>query len=145
MDGYPKTVQAAIMEAKDDAEMVDVIGTIKEVERRYKPYVSMGISEIEFEPKVPLAGEERAAEVGNVCSRSYNTPRLMRLLQDHGLTVLDLLDMGIITIKWNWTPLKGLLKRKDIEYTIVDKEVSEMGEADGDIGENWNQTRPKWS
>lgn len=145
LEKYPKLVKAALMESKKDTEMVDVIGTIKAVERAYKPMVAGAITEVAPLAGGAMRGETHHVETKRSATRSYNTPRLMKLMQDNGFTILDLLDIGVITIQWNWTPLKQFVKRQGIELTIVEKEVPEMGKADGDVGEWWKDGYPRWT
>jgi len=145
VEKIPDIIKAAITEAKKDSEIVDVIGTIKSVERIYKPYVAGAIVEVAPTAGGSMRGELHHVETKRSAERSYNTPRLMKLMQDSGFTILDLIDRGVLTLKWNWTPLKSFVKKHGIKLTIVEKEVPELGKADGEVGEWWRDGYPRWS
>jgi hypothetical protein len=145
IETIPALIKDAVMEAKTDPELVDVLGTIKAVERTYKPTVKAAIDETAPAAGMAMRGELHHVETKRSASRSYNTPRLMTKLQAEGFTLMDLIDLGVLSLKWNWQPLAAFAKKRGIKLVIVQKEVPELGKADGDVGEIWKDGYPRWS
>ena len=146
LDKYPAAVKDAIMEAKNDEELIDVLGTTMSVRRRVD--VQRRLAQSEVAPTAAehvKAGERHTVEVSRSAKRSFNTPALMTLLQDKGMSLLDLLDHDILRITWRWTDLKNFAERRDIKLTIVDREIPELGDSDGaQVGEYWEDGNPSW-
>lgn len=146
LDKIPKTIKDAIMAANTVQEQVDVAGAIKAVERRYRPDVRALVAETAPLPGQSIIGEVHRVEVTREAKRSYNTPNLMTKFQAEGITLLDLMNAGVLTINWRWTDLKRFAKSRGIDLKIVEKEVSTMGEKEkADIGEIWDNGSPRWS
>ena len=146
IDAYPEAVKAAIMEAKTDRELVDVIGSIKSAERRYKVDVQGAVAEVKPEANHVLKGDVYAVETKNEAKRSYNTPNLMTKFQAEGVTLLDMLDAGVLTLSWRWMDLKRFAKSRGIDLDIVEREVPTMDSKEkADIGELWDTGSPRWS
>jgi hypothetical protein len=146
LDKYPAAVKAAIMEAKDESELVDVLGTVMSVRRRVDGQRRLASSEVTPTATEHIkAGERHTVEVARSANRSYNTPELMKLMQDNGLTILDLLDIDVLRISWRWTDLKNFVERRGIKLKVVKKEIPELGDSDGaHVGEYWTDGNPSW-
>lgn len=146
IDTFPRDVKAALMETRSDADVIDVIGTVKSVERRYKPLIRSATAEHAPGQGSSVVGELHRADTPRVTDRSYNTPRLMRKMQDNGITFMDLIEHGVIDVKWRWTDLERFARTRGIDLTIVGHEVTEMGaNEDGDIGVTDGKAYPRWS
>lgn len=146
LDAFPDTVKNAVMTANTPQEMVDIIGTIKSVERRYKPIVSSAVSETKPDAGETIQGERHRVEVGAQATRTYNTPRLMSKFQEAGVTFLDLIEHGVIEIKWRWTDLTRYAKNHGITLDKVNREIAPMStNEEADIGEIWGETYPRWN
>lgn len=145
LDTYPEAVRDALMQTRSDEDEIDVIGRVKSVERRYKPYIQQATAELELEPGVPKHGEHHTVEVTRAAQRSYNTANLLRLMQDNGITIMDLVDHGVIDIKWRWTELDRFTNRRGIELTKVSRELTPLGDEEGHVGEVWGTSYPRWS
>ena len=143
---YPAAVKKAIMSAKTDEEMVDVLGTVMSNRRRVDTERRLAASEITpTAAEHTFAGERHSVSVNRSANRSFSTPALMKLLQDNGFTLLDLLESDVLRVSWRWTELKNFAERRDIKLDIVDKEIPELGEADGPhVGEYWTDGNPTW-
>jgi len=146
LDEYPKLVKKAIMSAKNDEEMVDVLGTVMSVRRRVDAERRSAASEVTpTAAEHVFAGERHTVEVSRSAKRTFSTPALMKLMQENGLTLLDLLDYNVLSISWRWTELKNFAERRAIKLNIVKNEIPEMGEADGpQVGEYWQDGNPTW-
>ncbi len=146
IDAHPVAVKAAIMEAKTDRELVDVIGAIKSAERRYRGDVQGAVAEVKPEANHVLKGDVYAVETKNEAKRSYNTPNLMTKFQAEGVTLFDLLDAGVLTLSWRWTDLKRFAASRGIDLDIVEREVPTMdSKEEADVGELWNTGSPRWT
>lgn len=145
LDAYPLAVHEAIMMARSDEDMIDVIGTIKSNERRYRDDVRGAIAEHGPDADSAIQGKRHRAEVGRQAIRSYNTPNLMRKFQAEGITFMDLIEHGVIEVKWRWTELDNFTHRRGITINKVGHEVSTLGKEDADVGEVWGPTYPKWT
>ena len=137
---YPQAVKLAITNSED--RLVDVIGQVHSNQARIRDMKKHAISEIHDGEK----GKRWYAEVGGSYKRSYNTQSLLAKLGSQGsglaATLQFLLQTGVIEIKWNWTPLKKLIReRTDIK--IIKREVAD-GDPEYDIGEYWDPSNPTY-
>lgn len=144
---YPTKVKQAFMLTKGEEDIIDVIGTVKANERRYKDTIRGAVAEVDLTPNVPRAGERHAAEVKREAARSYNTPNLMTKLQGAGFTLMDLIEHDVIRVSWQWRNLERFCKARGIELSISSEhEVSEMGKEEHDIGQIWSTSKyPRWT
>ena len=146
LDEYPKLVKKAIMSAKNDEEMVDILGAVMSVRRRVDAERRSAASEVTpTAAEHVFAGERHTVEVSQTTKRSFSTPALMKLMQAKGFTLLDLLDANVLTVSWRWTELKNFAERRSIKLTIAKKEIPELGDADGpQVGEYKEDRTPVW-
>ncbi len=148
LDSIPTLINDAVMAAKTDEELIDIIGTIKSVERRYKPTVTGAVKEVS-----PTAAEkERSGEIHKVdvsreAKRSFNTPALMTLLQGAGFTLMDLIEHDVVRLSWQWSKLMQFATARGLEVKVVKREVASLAPDDkgGMVGELWGETYPRWS
>ena len=143
---YPKLVKKTIMSAKTDGEMIDILGTVMDVRRKVDAERRMAATEVTpTADEHVFAGERHTVEVGQTTKRSFSTPALMKLMQEKGFTLLDLLESDVLRVTWRWTELKNFAERRDIKLTIAKKEIPELGEADGPhVGEYKEDRAPVW-
>lgn len=137
---YPAAVKLAITNSED--RLVDVIGQVHSNQARIREMKKGAVSEIGDGER----GKRWMAVIGGSYERSYNTQSLLSKLTAEGSTLAQtlafLLQTGVITIKWNWTPLKKLIRdRSDIR--IIKKEISD-GDPEWDIGEYWKSGNPTY-
>ena len=145
LDEYPAAVKDAIMSAKTDEEMVDVIGTVMSVRRRVDSERRMAASEVTpTAAEHTRAGERHYVEVTRSAKRTFNTPSLMKLMQDNGMSLLDLLSYDVLRITWRWTDLKNFADRRDIKLNIAKKEIPELGDSEFQVGEYWTDGTASW-
>ena len=145
LDEYPAAVKDAIMSAKTDEEMVDVIGTVMSVRRRVDSERRMAASEVTpTAAEHTRAGERHYVEVTRSAKRTFNTPSLMKLMQDNGMSLLDLLSYDVLRITWRWTDLKNFAERRDIKLNIAKQEIPELGDSEFQVGEYWTDGTASW-
>jgi len=135
-----------VIERVTDRELVDAIGSVKSAERRYRGDVQGAVAEVKPEANHVLKGEAHSVETKNEAKRSYNTPNLMTKFQAEGITLLDMLDAGVLTLSWRWMDLKRFVKSRGIDLVIVEREVPTMAnDEEADIGELWDTGSPRWT
>lgn len=144
---YPAAVKDAIMTAESDEELLDVLGTVVASSRRVAEERRLAQTEV-----LPTAaegrkgGEDWSVEVLRAAKRTYNTPALMKTMQDNGITFIDLMQANVMHVSWRWTDLKRYADQRGIKLLIHPSEVSTMGQPDGKhIGEVWGEGSPKWT
>lgn len=144
---YPAAVKDAIMTAESDEELLDVLGTVVATSRRVTEERRLAQAEV-----LPTAaegrksGEDWSVEVLRQARRTYNTPAIMKTMQDNGISFLDLMDANVMTVSWRWTDLKRYADQRGIKLLIQPSEVPTMGQPDGKhIGEIWGEGSPKWT
>ena len=137
---YPQAVKLAITNSED--RLVDVIGQVHSNQARIRDMKKGAISEIGDGER----GKRWMAVIGGSYKRSYNTSSLLaKLMSADGslaTTLQFLLQTGVISITWNWTPLKKLIRDKP-EIRIIKKEISD-GDPKWDIGEYWQSGNPTY-
>ena len=146
LDKYPAAVKEAIMSAKNDAEMVDILGTIMSVRRRVD--AERRLAAVEVAPTAEehvRSGDRHTVKVSRSAKRSFNTPSLMKLMQDNGFSLLDLLEYDVLRITWRWTELKNFADRRGLKLKIAKQEIPELGDSKHDVGEYWEDGNPSWS
>ena len=148
LNNIPTLISDAVMAAKTDEELIDIIGTVKSVERRYKATIRGATVEI-----VPTAdekvreGEQHKVEVGREAKRSFNTPSLMTMFQDAGFTLIDLIEHDVVRMQWQWSKLMQFATARGLKVEVVEREVTTLKPDDKGamVGEIWGSTYPKWS
>jgi len=130
---YPQAVKAATLAAED--RLVDLVGTVSSNQARIREWKKGATAEMSDGEK----GRRWFAVQGGSYQRSYNTQSLLAKLTDEDGTLAStlayLLQSGVITLKWNWTPLKKLIRERT-NIRIIKKEIDD-GDPDWDIGEWW--------
>jgi len=141
-------VKATVMNADSDGATVDVLGEIREVEK--------GLANLRLKTAVEISagtkGDDWVMNQGRECTRSYNNDALFAtFMKAYGdgrddatlvATILDLVDAGALSFKWNWTKLNELAERLDVSLQIAKHEI-----ADGDeehVGELWKDGYPSY-
>lgn len=141
IEGLPKYAERTILEA-EGSELVDVLGTLNSVEQRLGALRREHSSEIDDGE----VGEIWRAEVGRSAARSFNFDNLMRLFQENGVTIMDLVNAGVVEVRWKWTALKNFAKLRGLKLNVVKHEVPALGKSEGDVGEYWHKAKyPKWT
>jgi len=135
----PRVAKAAVMAARNDDELADTVGTLNSVRA--------AIQQLKVSTQTELpdgAGGSRWLYTAERKShRSYNTSSLILKAMNaigspnFGQALRFLIEKGVITIKWNWTPLQQLIRDHNIEVTVVRHEI-EDGDPNADIGEWWD-------
>ena len=146
LEKYPAAVKDAIMTAENETELVDVLGTIVANSRRVTEERRMAQAEV-----LPTAaeglkvGQRHTVEVRRSAKRTYSTPAIMRLMQENGVSFLDMLDAGVFTVSWRWTQLKQYAEARGIKLVVEAHEVAAMGDPKGEqVGEVWGDGNPAW-
>jgi len=143
---YPAAVKDAIMTAEDEGELLDVLGTVVANTRRVSEERRLAQTEV-----LPTAaeghksGEDWMVEVKRQATRTMNTPALMKTMQEHGISFLDLMEANVMSVSWRWTDLKRYADQRGIKLLVEAHEVPTMGQPDGShIGEIWKDGSPRW-
>jgi hypothetical protein len=146
VEAIPKVVEAAVMEAKTPEEMVDVIGAVKGAERKYKPIISGAAAEHAPSAGGFIRGEKHNVETKRQASRSYHTNNLLTKAYAEGYSIQDLIDAGVMEIKWRWTELERFSRTRGVDLDVVEREVNSLDKKEkADVGESWGDGYPKWS
>ena len=147
LEKYPAAVKDAIMTAQDEGELVDVLGTLVGNTRRVNEERRLAQTEV-----LPTAaeglkvGDRYTVEVKRAAKRTFNTPSIMRIMQENGVSFLDLLHAGVFTVSWRWTDLKRYAEMRGIKLIVEAHEVPAMGDPDNvQVGEVWGDGNPKWT
>lgn len=138
---YPSAVKVAIANSED--RLIDVIGQVHSNQAAIRSMKKSAVSEINDGEK----GKRWLAVVSGAYKRSYNTQGLLAKLTPKDGTLAStlgfLLTSGVITLKWNWTPLKKLMRETDVQFKIIKREVAD-GDPEYDIGEYWEAGNPTY-
>ena len=146
IEGIPKVVEEGVMEANTSEEMVDVIGAVKAAERKYKPIISGAAAETAPTSGGFVRGEKHSVETKRQAARSYHTNNLLTKMYAEGYSIQDLIDTGVLEIKWRWTELERFSRTRGVDLAIVEREVNTLDKKEkADVGENWGDGYPKWS
>jgi hypothetical protein len=141
---FPTVVQTAIELAPDD-RLVDVLGEINSVATRIGGLKRKAASEVQTGDH----GQEWAVEQKMKGVRSYNTGGLLHNLGEqlnyaNTLALLmDMIGLGVITLKWNWSPLKELIQNNNLDLRRATHEI-EDDDPEYDYGEYWEDANPRY-
>jgi hypothetical protein len=141
---FPTVVQTAIELAPDD-RMVDVLGEINSVATRIGALKRTAASEVHDGDH----GEQWQVEQKRRGKRSYNTGGLLHNISDqlayaNTLALLmDMIGLGVITLRWNWSPLKQLIQDNNLDLRRATHEI-EDDDPDYDYGEYWEDANPRY-
>lgn len=135
MRQWPHEARRLILDAPDEGARVDILGTMREVEKGLAEERRLAMTEIE----TGTTGDEFTVTQGFINERSYNSTSLLQQFADaYGQSLLatigTLKRLGVLELKWNWTPLKNEAASAGVSYSTVQHEVID-GE-DFDIGVN---------
>jgi hypothetical protein len=134
----PDKVKAAYGLTEGDEDVVDLLGTVKKIEKQ------LGAFRRSLEKETPseTTGTKTNIHIPRSCKRTYNTQSLMSAmgnwLQLGGTPLLgELIARRIINpIGWRWSELDVAMTTAGIPFRKIDREV-EDGEMEYDIGEVW--------
>ena len=143
LNELPNKVRWAIIDAANEADRVDILGTLKSAESRVASERQLAMTEIEKGTK----GEIFVVEQGRVGVRSFNSMSLLAKFADRmGVSLLQaigsLRDQGVLEIKWKWTPFKEAAREYGVEYSTIQREVTDGDEFD--VGEIWKNGYPSF-
>jgi hypothetical protein len=142
--GFPAVVNAVIQAAPDD-RMIDVLGEVNSVATQIGQIKRRAASEVHDGDH----GETWQVEQKRRGKRSYNTGGLLYQLgeQLHYTNTLallmDMISLGVITLKWNWSPLKELMQQHNLDLRRATHEI-EDDDPDYDYGEYWEDANPRY-
>ena len=147
LDAYPQAIKSALLLTKGEKDIIDVVGTVKANERKYKDMIGGAVAELDLTPNVLERGTRHEAEVKNEAKRSFNTPNLMRKLQAAGFTLMDLIQHDVVRLQWQWRNLERFTSARGIDLDITnEREISPLGEEDYDVSALWNKSKyPRWT
>jgi hypothetical protein len=141
---FPTLVNTAIQTAPDD-RMIDVLGEVNSVATRIGALKRLAASEVHDGDH----GEQWQVEQKRRGKRSYNTSGLLHNIGNqlgwgHTLQLLmQLIQAGVITLKWNWSPLKELIQNENLDLRRATHEI-EDDDPDYDYGEYWEDANPRY-
>ena len=143
---YPAAVKEAILTAQSDEELLDVLGTVVANTRMVSEQRRLAQSEVlPTAHEVTKSGELWSVEVRRAAKRTYNTPAILKTMQDNGVSFLDLLSANVMSVGWKWQNLTRYAEQRGIRLTTEGREVPEMGDPEGShIGEIWGDGSPSW-
>jgi hypothetical protein len=142
--GFPSTVKLAIEHAPDD-RLVDVLGEVNSVATRIGALKRIAASEVHDGDH----GEQWQVEQKRRGKRSYNTGGLLYQLGEQMYytntlaLLMDMISLGVISLKWNWSPLKELMQQHNLDLRRATHEI-EDDDPDYDYGEYWEDANPRY-
>lgn len=141
----PDQVRKAIAAAEDTAELVDVLGTVHSVTAIISGIKRRAASEVESGD----AGRRWYLQRGRVAKRTYNDMSLILKFQQAWkhksatMTIGELIDEGVLELKWNWTPLDKLISEYEMTLSSVTGRSVTSGD-DYDVGIEWGNKSPSY-
>ena len=145
IEHFPVLVKEAIIHAEGDAEMVDILGTVRAAETGMQSERKRADAEIPPNTK----GDMFVMEQGRKATRSYNTPGLLGLfhkamMHDTLVTTISwLMANKVIKLTWSWTGLQKIIRVNGIGLRIAQHEVTD-GDLEWDLGEVWGDAYPRY-
>ena len=142
LKALPKMARELVLNSSED-EIVDVVAEIRETEKGLADERKLAMTEIEGGAR----GREWYVAQSRQAKRSYNDMSLLTKIADAmDMSLLQsigwLLNNGIITIGWKWTPLKELVRELGVEITTAQREITAGDPAD--VGEVWKDSYPSF-
>ena len=143
LERIPQTVRNMILDAKDEGERVDILGRVNWLEGRLKEERRLAVTEID----PGTEGKIYRMEQGRVGTRTYNSTSLFAKFADRwGVSILQaighLMSQDVIRIEWRWTNFKKIARDLGIDYTLVQREITDGDIAD--VGETWKDGYPSF-
>lgn len=146
LNQVPSTAEEFIVsDAKNDGDIVDILGSIRAAEVGLADVRKRHASEIEAGTK----GAAYELEQSQRAVRSYNTQSLLiKFTAAMDLPPLQVLNQlvlqGVIDLTWKWTALKKAASTYGLTLTTAHHEI-EDGDPDADIGEYWKHGYPRYT
>ena len=114
-----KAVTDMIQHPTTEGDMPDVAGAIRFAETR------LADTRRDLLAEAPNYQKGHAYQIvtSRPNERSYNEPGIFTVTQEVGVSFLDLINAGALTLKWNWTQLKKFFYDHDIEFRTVYHEL----------------------
>lgn len=141
IDKFPSATKEAIMAARGDSELADVLGTLNSVEQRVAEQRRLASVEL----PVGAEGERWRDERSGKNDYTFNLPQIMTAMQAAGVTLLDLVEAGVFDLKLKITRLEGIASLHGIDLTYSKTPVSMMGKEDAMVGKVWEDAKyPSW-
>lgn len=142
IEEFPRQVKWAIEHAPED-RLVDVLATIHSTQTNIQKQKLRASSEV----TTGEHGDVWKAKRGRKGMRSFNTMGLLATIHDQMdysadnmlATLMHLLGAKVITIKWSWSALEGLMQMHNLDLRRARHEI-EDGDPDFDYGEYWEDT-----
>jgi hypothetical protein len=141
---FPALVSTTIQIAPDD-RMIDVLGEVNSVATRIGGLKRLAASEVHDGDH----GQRWQVEQKRRGKRSYNTGGLLhnigeQLSYANTLALLmDMISLGVITLRWNWSPLKELIQANNLDLRRATHEI-EDDDPEFDYGEFWEDANPRY-
>ena len=134
LDDMPKLVKEYLLGTPDEADAVDVLGSINSV------ITSLGEIKRTFSSEIPdgIKGKRYRVRVGRRATRSYSNRLLGTLGHDEDTTTAlwEAIGAGAVKLTWNWSKLQQLAARKDVDLSITGHEIL-PDDGENDIGVVW--------
>lgn len=111
-----------------ETQLTDLAGQLRSIEKGLAT-LRLEISS-EFAPGAVEQGRKWKATTGKVGQQSFNAPAIFTTAQANGLTMMDLVASGALTLNWGMTKLRKFFADHDIELRSVGHEI-EDGDPDG--------------
>ncbi len=119
LEQTPKLVKRLIREAHGENEIVDILGTIRSVERALADERQLAATEI----PAGTAGRSWEFVQGMKWEKSFSTAKIMRDMQGAGITILDLIEADAVRLDWQYLKLKKMFRRADITLQMASHEI----------------------
>ncbi len=119
LEHTPKLVKRLIREAHGENEIVDILGTVRSVERALAEERQLAAVEI---PN-GTAGSSWELLQGVKWEKSYSTAKIMRDMQAAGITILDLIKADAVRLDWQFTNLKKVFRRAGVTMQMATHEI----------------------
>lgn len=142
--GYASRVSQLVMDAEDEAQLVDLLEVITTNASLTAATKKDTLVELENETE----GHRYMMSRGGKNERTYNWTTLLSKFMD--ATTFRLLDLlvylrqeDIIRISWQWSNLQNAARRFDVDLVIANREITDGDSAD--VGLNWVTGSPKFT
>ena len=121
------------LSAIGETQLIDLAGQLRSIEKGLAAD-RLAISS-EFAPGSSDSGRKWTAKTGRVGQQSYNPPAIFTTAQAHGLTLMDLVESGALTLKWGMTKLRKFFADNNMELRQVGHELDPHDHTDDDDGD----------
>ena len=115
-------------------EIPDAVGHIRHAETRLADLRRRHQSEIEG----TVEGDHYRIVEQRQANRTYNHPAILAEASAAGLSIADLVRLGVVRLSWQWTALQRWFNSEDLTLRTAGHEVDAFGEIDGPhVGTVW--------